>query len=306
MGAAIEAALLKALDKIKGRFDIGGKEISELALEDFKYDARETIQHNIASVKHSLESLGQSFLQFVVENEVSSERWPPSTTTILTLSSSGTIKQCLLDLIWNFATHGQGIKLYILESRPNFEGVAFAGSLLDALQSTHTEYEDRNLASLFNNLKIKIVSDASVGTVVTHANYVVLGADKVLPNGDISNKIGSLAAAVMAKTLNPTCKVVSVFTSDKIIGAGADTDHLKAEYNESSEMLYAWPSGSKNNLVANQMKGFHVDVKNVYFEWVPAKFIDQYISEQGALGVGDIQRLSGENGEREKRIFGDL
>jgi translation initiation factor 2B subunit (eIF-2B alpha/beta/delta family) len=68
----------------------------------------------------------------------------------------------------------------------------------------------------------------------------------------------------------------------------------------------AWPESYRQQLNENQENGYQVEVKNAYFEWVPAKYIDQYISDIGALEKADIERLASEGEELEKRIFGDL
>jgi translation initiation factor 2B subunit (eIF-2B alpha/beta/delta family) len=52
--------------------------------------------------------------------------------------------------------------------------------------------------------------------------------------------------------------------------------------------------------------GYRVEVKNAYFEWVPATYIDQYITEEGVLTLQDIQQISEKKMVLEERIFGDL
>jgi translation initiation factor 2B subunit (eIF-2B alpha/beta/delta family) len=314
MGAAIETVLLKALSTIKNHLD--GQRIAVLDIEDFRRYAQATIKDNIYATKHTMEFLARHFLDHGIDaRNMLRERSPPFTTNIVTLSSSGTTKECLKELlIWNLSFKKHNIKLRVLESRPKFEGTAFANALLDSLESFQTETigrpQDSSYAnlkvSLFTNLKVEVVSDASVGEAVKDANFLVLGADKVMPNGDLSNKIGSLSAAVMAKTLNPACKVIAVFQADKITGFGNDGSHDKVEYNDAKEMSDAWDSGVASALAAKKKAGFQIAVKNAYFEWVPAKFIDAYISEQGMLSIDDIGRISVENGEREKKIFGDV
>jgi translation initiation factor 2B subunit (eIF-2B alpha/beta/delta family) len=195
-----------------------------------------------------------------------------------------------------------------LESRPNFEGVVFVNALLDALEGSIDGGNNLEMGreELRANLRIEIVSDASVATVIKDADYLLLGADKVLPNGDISNKIGSLTAAVVAKTLNPKCKVVSVFETDKITGHGNDAVHFRAEYNDETEITKVWPFKITLDLTDKISKGYQVDVNNAYFEWVPAKYIDRHVSERGLLVVEDIKKLSVETEELERKIFGDL
>jgi len=311
MGAAIEAALFRALDTIMAYSESanpGGFEgIAALELGTFKKIAELVIKERITTGKHSLEALAQNFVRLIMDERGEAGRATSSSTTkIVTLSSSGTVAQCLTDLIWTFVSNGTNIKLCILESRPKFEGVAFANTLLDALEKAQSAREYRDLEDLIKHLKIEIVSDASVAMIVKHANYIVLGADKVLPNSDICNKIGSLTTTVMAKILSPECKVVAVFQTDKIASASENTEDSKAEYNDEAEVTNVWPSSVTAALMEKQTKGIQVKVKNAYFEWVPATYIDKYVSEKGALTMEDIRRLSIEGEELEERIFRDV
>jgi len=173
MGAAIEAALFRALDTIKNHLEntnpAGAEGIAGLDLHTFKGIAESAIRGRIAVRKHSLEDLGDNFVKLIVyDRGKAGEGSTPPGTTIVTLSSSGTIKQCLVDLIWPLASSGTEVKLSLLESRPKFEGASFVSSLIDALEKSQTGY--RKLEDLFKHLKIEIVSDASVSTVVKHAD----------------------------------------------------------------------------------------------------------------------------------------
>jgi len=297
MGAAIEAAVFGALDKIRIQLEIIGLE--KVHISELNGIADSAIQERISAREHSLEALAKHFVQFVEENtpvEKAEESQRPSI-NIVTLSSSGTTLQCLSTLIRSLADKGQDIKLSVLESRPKFEGVAFINTLLKAFQ------DDLNIRS---RLQVEITSDASISTAIQDAHYLIFGGDKVLPNGNVSNKIGSLVTAVMAKTLNPVCKVVAVFETDKITSSGFDSEHLKVEYNDETEVTSSWSKGCVEDLRKLRGEGYQVEVRNAYFEWVEAKWIDCYISEEGLLTRDDIGRLGRETEELEKRIFGDL
>jgi translation initiation factor 2B subunit (eIF-2B alpha/beta/delta family) len=308
MGAAIEAALFRTLDTIMAFLKGAGSDgIVALDLDTFKNIVESAIKERIATRKRSLGAVSQFFVRFIMdEGGKTGKAASSSTTTIVTLSSSGTLTQCLTDLIWTSASNDMNIKLCVLESRPKFEGAVFANALLDALEKSQSAGEYRDLEQLFKRLKIEIASDASVAMSVKLADYAVLGADKVLPNGDVINKIGSLTTSVMAKILNPECKVVVVFETDKITGASDDAEDSKVEYNDEKEVTNVWPSSVTAALIEKKTRGFQVDVKNAYFERVLATYIDQYISEKGALTMEDIRRLSVESDELEKRISRDV
>lgn len=300
MGAAIEAEVLKALDTARNHllpteYDSFGS----IPLETVKSNVESAIEGRISARQHSLQTLAGFFVKFVESNWPVDEQGqlppPIKMISIVTLSSSGTIIHCLQSLIEHAAKKEIYVKLTVLESRPKFEGISLVNKLLKSYKT------DPNILP---RLKVEIVSDASIATVVKDADYLVFGGDKVLPNGDVSNKIGSFPAALMAKTLG--IKVVAVFETGKITSAGFDSGHLEIEYNDAAEMTSAWPPSLVDDLKLNQGQGIPVEVKNRYFEWVPAEYIDQYISEEGPLNKEDIARLSGESEELEKRLFGTL
>ena len=310
MGPAIEASLFRALDTIRHDLEQAVPTItsaSKFDLASFRLIAEAAIRKEITARKASLSLLSGKFLDFFKQdgNKMDESLWP-SKTTIVTLSSSGTIKQCLLDLVWNFVSEERSVKLCILESRPKFEGATFAKGLLDSLDALRSQGRYQGFNPILKNFKIEIVSDASVATVVQHADYLLLGADKVLSDGSTSNKIGSLTASVMAKTLHPACKVVAVFETDKITGNSDGVDHLKVEYNDEAEVIGAWPAAVAAGLIEKRKKGYHITAKNAYFEWVSPKYIDTYITERGTLGIEDISKLSVKSEELEKRLFADV
>lgn len=300
MGAAIESEVFKALAAARSDWrEAGSLSSNTIRLKTMKSIIDSTIEARIAARQNSLQTLAVNFVSFVENN------WPfddngqrsSSSAHIVTLSSSGTITQCLTRLIESSARRVKHIKLTVLESRPNFEGVSFVNKLLDSCS------KDPNTLA---RLKIEIVSDASVAAVVENADYIVIGSDKILQDGDVSNKIGSLPAVVMAKTLNANCKVLAVFETNKILHSDFNSGHPKTEYNDPAEVTKAWPTNLLRDLREKQSQGFHLEVKNAYFEWVPARYIDRYISEEGALEVGDIAKLSVDSFNLEKGLFSDL
>uniref|UniRef100_A0A7S3J911 Translation initiation factor eIF-2B subunit alpha n=1 Tax=Euplotes harpa TaxID=151035 RepID=A0A7S3J911_9SPIT len=59
------------------------------------------------------------------------------------------------------------------------------------------------------NVPVKLILDSSVGSVMAKVNYVFLGAEAVVENGGIINKIGSFTISLCAKAHK---KKVYVFT----------------------------------------------------------------------------------------------
>jgi translation initiation factor 2B subunit (eIF-2B alpha/beta/delta family) len=301
MGSAIEAELFRVLDsagkQLEGNGAVG---LSALSVDAIKSAVVSAIEARIEARENTLNKLASSFVELVERisrQEVEDDSAASPSAHIVTLSSSGTIGQCFKVLISAFAEKRMLLKLSVLESRPNFEGVSFINALLKS-------YE--NKPNLLEGVTIEIISDASVGSAVKDADFVVFGGDKVLSNGNVSNKMGSLAAAVIAETLNPHCTVLAVFETTKVAASGCDAEHLKVEFNNAAELTSVWPSHYVKDLEANQAKGFQVQVKNAYFEWVPADYIDLYITEEGVMERSSIEKLAEDSKELEERVFGDL
>jgi len=293
MGPAIEAALFRTLEDVRTKLKILSPEsLDAVALSTLKSTTESAISATIEMKKHSLEKLAKHFVEFI---EI--DRNNEQVIKLVTLSSSGTITQSLALLVESLVQKGLDIKISVLESRPKFEGAAFVNNLL-------SRFKDN--AAVIDKLKVEIVSDASIATVVKDANYFVFGGDKVIPNGDMSNKIGSLAAAVVMRTLNPAGKIIALFETDKITGSGFDSGHLKVEYNDEAELMDAWPASSVAGIKEKRKQRFQVEVNNAYFEWVPADYIYRYISEEGPLTKEEIGKLGAESEELEKRLFRDL
>jgi translation initiation factor 2B subunit (eIF-2B alpha/beta/delta family) len=298
MAAAIETQLFKALETMRNKMEASTKQTSgTLPINEAMKIAKEAIEARIAAQKHTLEKLAQFFVDFIESRLPVHGRADQPRINIVTLSSSGTITRCLSNLTLVLTTKGFNVSLSVLESRPNFEGISFVNALLSALPLD---------PDVLDKLTVDIVSDASMATVTRNAHYLVLGGDKVLPTGDVSNKIGTLSTAIVAKTINPKCHVIATFDTSKITTSSFEGNHDKVEYNDEAEMIGAWPKELFEKLKEKRKLNFKVEVKNAYFEWVTAGWIDTYISEEGVLSVQDIDRLGKQSKELEDTVFSDF
>lgn len=292
MGAAIQSHIITSLFAVQKKMPATMSETNELAVLKLSTSIETAIQATMTSrCRSTLHAIVPHLLQYI-----HSDVTRTTVFHMVSISSSGTVALCLTALIIDLTTKGIHVKLTILESRPRFEGVEFVNKLL--ARSPH-------LASN-HMLDIVIVADASLGSIITEADLLLLGADKVLPNGDVSNKIGSCAAAVLAKTLNPRCRVVSVFTTDKIAGCNDLDDEI--EYVDEAELRNSWPERQNEDLERDVTRegGCNVEVKNWYFEWVERRWIDACISETGVMSADDIKRIARKTDELEEIVFGDL
>ena len=152
-------------------------------------------------------------------------------------------------------------------------------------------------------------------------SFLLLGADRISPSGHVSNKMGSTAAAIVTKQLAPHVKIVVLSETDKIAAPSdlmryekgeEDSDREMEEHlpesNDPAEVSRVWAAAGTGEEVVRTLTrpGGSVEIMNVYFEWIPAKYIDVYICEDGPLLREKIRNISLSKAELEKKMFDDL
>jgi len=146
--------------------------------------------------------------------------------------------------------HGRNFEVFNTETRPLFQGRKTAKELSK------------------NNIKVTMISDSAVGDALEKGGTLkkvdifVIGADALLKNGDIINKIGSNMFAEIAK--NNKIPVYVIADSWKF-----SKRDVKIEEREHAEI---WKNAPK-----------HIKIKNPAFETVKSKYITAIISELGVL-----------------------
>ncbi|KAK4228704.1 Methylthioribose-1-phosphate isomerase [Podospora fimiseda] len=274
MGAAITSAILSALSALESGIT---------ASESHQFPTN--ILNNIITARsHSITALTTTFQSFLSNN------FPSSPISLLTLSESSTISTVL--------THPSTptLSIQILESRPLFEGISLASSLLSS-SSPH---------------KITLLPDTSPSLACSDKNLdiILIGADRVSSTRNVLNKMGSLPAILTAKFFCPKVKVVVLCETEKIAPPGME-DSGGEEENDSELVSRAWEAGYNSERVREGAKlvkerGDEVKVRNVFFEWVPSELVDVYVTEKGVWTVKEIEGRAGELGKEMEDMFGDL
>lgn len=208
---------------------------------------------------------------------------PTSSFVILTLSASSTIRECIVQA--SLSSGAKNIDIRVLESRPLFEGVSMASSLMDCFQSRlHT-----------CNVRIAIYTDASVALAAKDVDILLLGADCIAVDGSVSNKTGSLPAALSLRHMSPSGKIIVVSEIHKVAPDTCTETHV-VEDNGPWEVTSAWEQTDVSKLKFNRdlaiSSQLNIDVPNVYFEWVPPSLIDAYVCEDGPKDVSTFQQQS--------------
>ncbi|KAF4986217.1 hypothetical protein FDECE_16065 [Fusarium decemcellulare] len=184
---------------------------------------------------------------------------------ILTLSSSSTVTSGITQVLQK---NLRPVELRVLESRPLFEGVKMA----------------KAIASFANENKLQarlsVFTDASVSAAAQNVDMVLLGADLIDRTANVSNKTGSLPAVLTAKHISPNVKVVALSEKEKVLPFNPPGQ----EENDPQEVTQAWCDLGLSSKTSNPS----VDVKNIYFEWVPSHMIDHYVTEDGVTSSEGI------------------
>ncbi|KAL1594606.1 hypothetical protein SLS60_010367 [Paraconiothyrium brasiliense] len=286
MNAAITSCLLRALDEVLQLWDMLDEKRSK-APEDLAAIARRQLVRILEKRKEAGIRLSENFaerLRAYCRQRLNNTH----TLTLLTLSNSSTIRHSILTTLTTLRfLH---LNLLILESRPRFEGTSMASQILSSCS-----------AEARARLHIRILPDCAVATAAKDAQIVLLGADRISASGDVSNKIGSLAAAMCIKSLNPKSQVVVVSDADKIVATGAVEGPKEAH--PESEMMDAWGDALRRDLQGRIDNG-SVEVFGEWFEWVPAEYVDGYVTEHGTLDTEGVESVAGEVGELREKIFG--
>ncbi|MBA4318963.1 MAG: hypothetical protein C0412_11235 [Flavobacterium sp.] len=156
---------------------------------------------------------------------------------ILTFSNSKTVYKVLSQ----FKRENKKLTVIIAESRPVNEG--------------------RIMAKLLAKQKIKVefITEAMLPEFIEICDCVILGADRILKNGDVVNKTGSSLIAILCKEFNKPLYVVCNKTKQSV---------KNAFIKENKPAKEIW--GTKDPLI---------HVNNFYFERVEKKYLTKVITD---------------------------
>jgi methylthioribose-1-phosphate isomerase len=179
--------------------------------------------------------------------------------TIMTICNTGWLAApgigTALGVIYTACKQHKNIKVYVLETRPLLQG-----SRLTAFELTQSK------------IPYTLITDNMMASVMSRVNIVLVGADRIVRNGDTANKIGTLTLAITAKYFGVPFYVVAPSSSfDTTKPTGKD---IVIEERNPAEVRYI-----KNRLITLQ----HAHVYNPAFDITPQRLITGIITEQGIL-----------------------
>lgn len=303
MGTSITNALISMLSDMDG---IWQQQTSEEAKWDRILGA---IDHHLSERKCRTKKIKDAFVSYLQSTFSSSDdHQQKNRLVIMTVSASSTIRDSILDA---FGAIGnvKALELRVLESRPLYEGVTIASSLYSQFKSQFPTSPQNK------TLEIKIYTDASAALAATDVDFLLIGADRISNTKGISNKIGSLPAILSAKHVQPSIKVLVLSDLEKVEGLNGEESQSSQEDNDPMEIVDGWNSQGVKGLPVledgiNASKSgdsnARVQVKNIYFEWVPLALVEALVCEQGVLNKDSIRDQSLRLGGVINRYFGEL
>ncbi|MFO7957537.1 MAG: NUDIX domain-containing protein [Candidatus Brocadiia bacterium] len=199
---------------------------------------------NLASGNDAPERLVEKLEELVAEREqaalraaeAAAERIPDGA-HVVTLSYSFSVLATLRE-----AAERVG-RLTVAESRPACEGRRTA-----------------ELAASFG-IETELVTDAVAARTAQDADLVLTGADSLLPDGGVVNKVGTFALCCAAA--RGAGRTLAAASESKVLPTGHEPEMEQMDPAELGESIPG------------------VDTHNVYFETVPADLIDEIVTEHG-------------------------
>jgi ribose 1,5-bisphosphate isomerase len=189
--------------------------------------------------------------------------------TVLTLSRSGTVLAAL--------ERADVDAVVVAASRPGCEGVEVAETLADA------------------GTDVTLVPDAAVAHHLATADVeaVVVGADAVLPDGAVVNKVGTRAVALAAA--REDVPLYAVAARDKVRpgdpGRGSPDDPSRGSRNDTPTDLGSVDPAAVYDGDAD------LRVATPLFDVTPPDLVAAVLTEEGQLATADVERVAAEHRE---------
>ncbi len=159
--------------------------------------------------------------------------------------------------IYVAASRGRSVSVLSTETRPLLQG-----SRLTAWELTRA------------GIPVTVIPDSAAASRMRHGvvDLCIVGADRVVANGDVANKIGTYALAVLAKHHGiPFYVAMPSSTIDPTLASG---DHIVIEERDPREV-----SRFGDRTIAAELAG----VSNAAFDITPAELVTAFITDRGVI-----------------------
>ncbi len=250
-----------AIVDAKGRPD--PKELAEVARRLSEAQPAMAIVHNVAHLVARLVSEGHDpkavLVEIRTELDHARERIArnflkvvPPHATIVTLSYSDNVLEAIK------MAHGRGHvnRVYVMESGPLFEGRTLANALSDA------------------DIPATTVPDEDGPSLLARASCVLVGADSVLRDGAVVNKVGTHTLARAAADRKKPCYVA------------CESLKFDARYDTTS-----WPGPTSRDASNPANADGRIPAAYSAFEVIPAHLVTMLVTERGSYTPDVIRTM---------------
>ena len=156
---------------------------------------------------------------------------------ILTLSRSSTV----IKVLKLFHKRNKSLSVTVCESRPKLEGRLTAEELAKS------------------GVKVLLITDAMMNLLIPKVDAAIIGADIILRNENIVNKVGSKSLAILCRGSKKPCYVVS--TKSK----------------KSNRSTFKQKFESPNEILGRKIK--NLTTQNIYFELIEKKYLTRIFTD---------------------------
>ncbi len=229
------------------------EEIVHVALEEAKKVAQENVE--------ACRRIGEIGSQLVPENAKLLVHCNPG--------ALGTVDYGTALSIVRFAhVKGKNIFVYATETRPWLQG-----------RLTSWELTQEGIPHC-------LIVDAAAGYYLhkKEIDMVLVGADRIFPNGDVVNKIGTYMLAITAHENNIPFVVAAPTTTFDFSGSS-----LRVEERPPEEVIYVKTYNSEAGKTAYVRIHRDVDVRNPVFDITPARYVTSIVTEKGVFKPHELK-----------------
>ncbi len=206
----------------------------------FLFEA-EAVRQTTTSLDNYRETLATLAQEARTEAEATAEDTSRNTVSILpeeghvlTHSYSSTVRRAL-----ELAVKGKRkLTVYVIESSPGSEGKQLAKDLIGI------------------GVPVKLITDSAMNSIISDIEMVIVGADSVLANGSVINKIGTSKIANLAK--------------------------------EEEIPFYAVCESAKFS--AADFLGEQIQISETLFDLTPVEYVSKVVTESGAIEPGEVEQ----------------
>jgi methylthioribose-1-phosphate isomerase len=173
--------------------------------------------------------------------------------------------------VYAAAEAGRRPHVWVDETRPRAQGARLTAWELGAEGISHCVIADNAAAFLMSRGEVDLV---------------IVGADRVAANGDVVNKVGTLAKAVCAKEFGvPFYVAVPPSTFDASVPNGAS---VTIEERSEDEVHYQAGPDEEGTMRRIRVTSPGCSARNPAFDVTPARLVTAYLTERGIFPSGAL------------------